>query len=296
MPMNHARDGKRVVLVTGATGKQGGAVVRHLLAAGFGVRALTRSPEGPKARTLADGGAEVAGGDLDDPDSLVRALEGVYGVFSVQNPFEHGTEGEVRQGIALADAAVAAGLGRFVYSSVASAHRRTGIPHFDSKFEVEEHLRRTGLAHTILQPAYFMENWDAFGRGWILAGILSQPLGPDTTLQQVATDDIGAFAALAFSDPEGWAGRAVELAGDATTMAEAAGEFSRVIGREMHCERMPDEQMVEAWGEEGVAMYRWFEEVGLEADVSALREEYPGLTTLERYLRAHGWEGAGTTA
>lgn len=164
MPMNRARDGRRVVLVTGATGKQGGAAARHLLAAGFGVRALTRDPEGPKARALADGGAEVVGGDLDAPDSLGRALEGVYGVFSVQNPFEHGTGGEVRQGIALADAAMATGVKHFVYSSVASAHRRTGIPHFDSKFEVEEHLRRTGLAHTILRPTYFMENWDAGAR------------------------------------------------------------------------------------------------------------------------------------
>lgn len=294
--MSNARDGSSPVLVTGATGKQGGAAARHLLAAGFGVRALTRNPEGHKARALADGGAEVVCGDLDDPDSLGLALEGVYGVFSVQNPFEHGTEGEVRQGVALADAAAAAGVGHFVYSSVGSAHRNTGIPHFDSKFEVEQHLRRTGLSHTILRPAFFMENWDAFGRGWILAGTLSQPLGPGTTLQQVATDDIGAFATLAFSDPEGWTGRAVELAGDEMTMAEAAGVFSRVIGREVRYERMPAEHMLRAWGEEGVQMYRWFEEVGLKADVSALREEYSGLTTLERYLRTHGWEDAATGA
>lgn len=295
--MSRTRDSKdRPVLVTGATGRQGGAAAGHLLAAGFGVRALTRNPEGPKARALADGGAEVVRGDLDAPDSLRRALEGAHGVFSVQDPFEHGTEGEVRQGIALVDAAVAAGVEHFVYSSVGSAHRNTGIPHFDSKFEVEEHLRRSGPAHTVLRPAYFMENWGAFGREWILSGTLSQPLGTDTTLQQVATDDIGAFAALAFSDPERWIGRSVELAGDEMTMAETAGVFSRVIGREVRYERMLDEQMRRAWGEEGVKMYRWFEEVGLEADVEALRQEYPSLTTLERYLRSNGWENAATKA
>ena len=144
----------RTILVTGATGQQGGAVARELLERGFGVRALTRDPEKPVARELAERGAEVVRGDLDDRPSLERALEGVHGVFSVQQFFEAGYEGEVRQGSGLAEAAKAADVSHLVYSSVGSAHRDTGLPHFESKWEVEE----SGVGYTILRPVFFMQN------------------------------------------------------------------------------------------------------------------------------------------
>lgn len=294
--MNERRNGGRPILVVGATGNQGGAVARHLLEGGFRVRALVRDPQKPEARALVERGAEAARGDLDDRASLGRALEGAYGAFSVQNFFEHGPEGEVRQGVALADAAKAAGVEHFVYSSVGSAHRDTGIPHFDSKFQVEEHVRKIGLPHTVLRPVFFMDNWEYFGRERILAGALYQPLDPDKPLQQISADDIGAFAALAFANPERWIGRAVDLAGDELTMPEAAEVFSRVIGREVRYVRVPMEQIRETMGEEGARMFEWFNDVGYEADIEALRKEYPNLTTLERYLREHGWENAGAAA
>ncbi|MEJ7608553.1 MAG: NmrA/HSCARG family protein [Bryobacteraceae bacterium] len=149
-----------MILVTGATGTQGGAVVRHLREKGFAVRALTRHPEKPEARALINQtGVEVARGDYDDKPSLLRALEEVYGVFAVQTPSESGVEAEVRQGVALIDAAHSSEISHFIYSSVGSADQNTGIPHFDSKWKIEEHLRGTGMPYTIVRPVYFMENW-----------------------------------------------------------------------------------------------------------------------------------------
>jgi len=281
-----------LILVTGATGQQGGAVARKLLERGFAVRVLTRDTQKPAAKELAGLGAEVVEGDLDDRASIERALEGVRGVFSVQQFAETGVEGEVRQGKALADAAKETGVEHFVYSSVGSAHKETGIPHFDSKWEVEEHARGIGLPCTVLRPVFFMQNWE-WMREPILGGALPQPLDPEKPLQNVAVEDIGTFAALAFENPDQWIGREVDLAGDEMTMTDIAGAFSRVTGREVSYVQTPWDQFEEQMGEEFAVMYRWFDDVGYEADIGALRSEHPGLTSLEDYLRGHGWEGAG---
>src|SRR5258708_11079054 len=224
-------DADRPILVTGATGQQGGAVLRHLRTQGFAVRALTRDVQSPAAHTLAATGVAVIQGDFDDRASLERALAGMYGAYAVQTPFQSGgVEGELRQGIAFADAAKAAGIQHLVYSSVGSADRQTGIPHFESKYQIEEHIRALGLAHTILRPVFLMENFLA-NRDTIVSGTLAEPLTPATPLQLVAVDDIGAFATLAFADPEQWVGRAIELAGDGLTMLQAAQRFGPVVRR-----------------------------------------------------------------
>jgi uncharacterized protein YbjT (DUF2867 family) len=150
---------KPIILVTGATGHQGGATARELLRKGHRVRAMTRKPEGEKARALAARGAEVVQGDLDDPGSVERALAGAWGAFAVQNTWEAGVEREEEQGKRFAELARKVGVRHFVYSSVGSAHRRTGIPHFDNKWRVEETVRRAGFpSYTILRPVFFMEN------------------------------------------------------------------------------------------------------------------------------------------
>jgi uncharacterized protein YbjT (DUF2867 family) len=290
--MSNEQNFKQLFLVTGATGRQGGAVARQLLKRGHRLRALTRDPEKPAARALAKMGADVTRGDLDDRPSVERALEGVYGVFSVQNFWEAGYEREVSQGITLADAAKAQGVEHFVYSSVGSSYRNTGIAAFDGKWAIEEHIRTIGLPYTILRPTSLMEDWEEMRQEIIVGGTLAQPLDPDTALQQVSVEDIGAFAAMAFEDPEGWIGREVDLAGDEPTMVEFAETFGRVIGREVQYDQVPWEEFREAYGEDLAVMYEWFEEVGYEADIGALREEYPTLTTFESYLRNHGWDGA----
>ena len=287
------QNAERLVLVTGATGRQGGAVARNLLGRGFRVRALTRDPQKPSARSLAEHGVEIVRGDLDDRSSVDLALDSVYGVFSVQNPIEAGMEGEIRQGKTLADVAKAAGVEYFVYSSMGSAHRDTGIPTFESKWEVEEHIRGTGLPYTVLRPVFFMQNWEMI-RDQILAGTLVQPLDPDKPLQQISTEDIGAFAAMAFEDPERWIGRELDIAGDELTMVETAQTFGRVVGRKVDYYRIPWEQFRETMGEVVTVLNRWFNDVGFEADIAAAREEHPGLMTLEQHLRTTGWEEAAT--
>jgi uncharacterized protein YbjT (DUF2867 family) len=283
---------ERLVLVAGATGRQGGAVARSLLNRGFRVRALTRDPQKPAAQALAQQGADVVQGDMDDRFAMDRVLEGAYGVFSVQNFGETGPEGEVKQGKILADAAKVAGIQHFVYSSVGSSYRETGIPHFESKWRIEKHVREVGLPYTILRPVFFMHNWEMMREQILARGTLAQPLDPDKPLQQVAAEDLGAFAALAFERPDEWLGREVDLAGDEQTMPEIAGTFSRVTGREIHYSQAPWDQIEEQMGEELTVMWRWFNVVGYEADITALRQEYPELTTFEQYLRHSGWENA----
>ncbi|MGA2193331.1 MAG: NmrA/HSCARG family protein, partial [Nitrospirota bacterium] len=149
----------QIILVTGATGHQGGAVARALLDAGWKVRALTRDPAAPGAQSLAHKGAEVVKGDLDDRSSLDRALKGAYGVFAVLTPFDKGMDAEIRQGKLLTDSAKAAGIKHFVYSSVSAANEKTGIPHFESKSQIEKYLKSSGIPSTILRPVSFFYNF-----------------------------------------------------------------------------------------------------------------------------------------
>ena len=277
----------QLILVTGATGKQGGAALKHLLDKGFRVRALVRDPQKPEAQALAERGVELAQGNLNEAASVEQALNGVYGVFSVQG-LREGIPAEVQQGVALAQAAKKAGVQHFVYSSVGSAHKETGIPHFDSKFSIEEEVRRLDLPYTIVRPVFFMDNWE-WSRQAILGGTLAQPLTPDTRLQQVATEDIGGVAALAFAKPSEWLGRAVDLAGDELTLTELAAVFSRVIGRPVQYQQIPIDQFRQRAGDEDTIMYQWFQDVGYSADIPALRAEYPQLLTVEQYLRSRGW-------
>lgn len=278
------KNSNRVILVTGATGHQGGAALRHLRDRGFSVRAMTRDPSTPKAHALVGRGTEVVRGDFNDPTSLTRALDGVHGVYSVQTPFEESVEAEVRQGIALADAAKRSRVSHFVYSSVVSADERTGIPHFESKFRIEEHLRGTGLRYTILRPAFFMENWLGMSET-IHHGALRLPLSPDTRLQMIAVDDIGAFAAMAFEKPGAWQDRTAQLAGDELSMAALAQAFSRMASREVRYEQVPWDEFEKRAGHEMAVMWRWFQDAGYHVDIAECRSLYPNLTSFERWLQ-----------
>ena len=275
----------RLILVTGATGKQGGAVLRHLREKGFPVRALTRDPDKPQARALTGHGTEVVRGDLDDRASLTRALDGVYGVYSVQSRTEKGIEAEIRQGIALADAARRENVSHFVYSSVGSADQHTGVPHFDSKFQIEEHIRQSGLPHTIIRPVFFMENWQGM-KARMEPGKLMLPLKPDTRLQMIAVDDIGAFVTIAFEFPGRWQGHALDIAGDELSMSQVAQALGRVSGEDVNYVQAPWDKFEQQAGQEMTLMFRWFEDVGYHADIPALRQQHPSLMNFERWMHA----------
>ena len=292
--MPASKNKNKVILVTGATGHQGGAVLRHLRERGFSCRALTRDPAKPQSRTMIGQGIEVVRGDMEDQASLTRALDGVYGVFAVQTPYDSGVEGEVRQGINLADAAKRSRISHFVYSSVGSADRRTGVPHFDSKFRIEEHVRAAGMHFTIVRPVFFMENWLAM-RPAIENGAISLPLDPATRLQIIAVDDIGGTVAMAFEHSGKWQDRTFELAGDELSMSQFAERFSRTSGRDVQYRQVPWNEFEAQTGREMTTMYRWFQETGYHVDISAVRQEYPNLTTFDRWLNSN-WHTATRTA
>ena len=268
--------------------------MRHLRERGFPVRALTRDPDQPKARSLMAPGVEIVRGDMDNPQSLTRAMDGVYGVHSVQNSHEAGVEGEIREGLNMAEAARRSGVSHFVYSSVGSADQRTGIPHFDSKFRIEEHIRGTGLHYTIVRPVYFMENWMGM-RDSINGGTFSLPLNPDTRLQMIAVNDIGAVVAMALEHPGKWQGRAFDLAGDELSMTELAEVFSRASGHEVRYTQVPWDEFEKQAGKEMTMMYRWFQDTGYHVDISAVRQEYPALTTFGQWIHAK-WHSSTRTA
>jgi uncharacterized protein YbjT (DUF2867 family) len=230
----------RTILIIGVTGNQGGAVARSLQGTGFRLRGLTRMPEGERAAALARQGVDIVKGDLDNEATLRRALAGAWGVFSVQNTLEAGVEREEAQGKRLATLAREAGVKHFVYTSVGSAHKRTGIPHFDNKWRIEETVRGLRFpSHVILRPVFFMENLVApFS---LQDSTLAWALGPGTKLQMVAVDDIGWFGARAFTDAAALNRREIDLGGDVRTMPEAAEILTEALGRPITFAQAPDE-------------------------------------------------------
>ena len=282
----------RIVLVTGATGRQGGSVIRHMHPKGWKLRALTRDPDSPAAQKLVRMGIEVVKGDLENPRTLEPATRGVYGIYSVQDFWAVGAKREVQQGKNLADAAKEAGVEHFVYSSVGGAERNSGIDHWESKWEIEKHIRKLGLPATMLRPAAFMENYyiDQVEIG-NLRGRLMDPIRADKPYQTIATDDIGAFAALAFERPKDFIGLELEIAGSELTNPAAAQVFSRVLGKEVKFRKLPMPMVRLVLGKEFYQMFRWFNESGFKADIAFLRRRYPEvhLQTLDEWLRNEGW-------
>lgn len=289
------QNSNQTILVTGATGKQGGSVARHLLQRdNFTVRAFVRDPNKSTAQSLQQAGAELVAGDLNDRASIDRALQGVAGVFSVQD-FKNGLDTEIQQGKMLADAAKASDVQHFVYSSVGSAERNTGVPHFDSKFQVEEHVREIDLPYTILRPVFFFYNYDAM-RPMIEQGTLPQPLNPETKLQQLSEEDYGKRVADVFERPAEFLHREIEVASVNLTMTEVAASFSRVLVRRVNYQQIPFEAFEQQAGEEVTTMYRWFENVGYDADLERLKREFAAPTDFESYLRQHNWAESTASA
>ncbi len=167
---------KLTVVVAGATGKQGGAVVKNLLARGHEVRAVTRDTASAKAGELSKAGVALVRASFEDTAALTKALEGATSLFAMTTPFEVDTQTETRQGISATDAAKAAGV-HLVFNSAGSANRETGVPHFDSKYAIEEHIAKIGVRATVLAPVYFMENL-YFGKEQLAKGVYASPLPP----------------------------------------------------------------------------------------------------------------------
>ncbi|MFB6263817.1 MAG: NmrA/HSCARG family protein, partial [Bradymonadaceae bacterium] len=279
------------ILVTGTTGNQGGAVVDALLEADLDVEigGLTRDASSDRARALADQGVEMVEGDLEDPSSLERALDGYEGIFGVTNFWDVGYDRQVEQGCNLVDAAFETDSRFFVFSGVGSHHENTGIPHFDSSWEIDQHLQGSGLDNTVLEPVFFFQNFEPSAED-ILGGTLAQPLAEGVSLQMIDVRDVGRAAERVFANPGDFEGQRLELAGDEATLEEMAETFSEVTGVEVAPYHVSIEEAREQFGDEFADMFEWFNEAGYSADIDRLEQTF-GLefNTLETYLHEQGW-------
>ncbi|MFC8342517.1 NmrA family NAD(P)-binding protein [Streptomyces sp. NPDC057280] len=283
----------RLVVVTGATGRQGGATAHRLLAAGRPVRALVRDTTAPAAKTLEAAGAQLVRGDLDDPSSLPAALEGAAALFAVPpvavGPTGLDTKREFARGRALADAAALVGVGHVVFTGVASTPGRPGGS--EVKKRVEDHLRERIRSVTVLRPVRFMSNYlgsTAIGIDGITGGMHRHIFPPDEPAQIIAVEDIAEFAALAFDQPDRFAGRSLELAGDAPTPAAAVAAISEATGVAMRYEQITHTEATALNPEIAQAWERWAAGSRWHADIEALRVIHPGLRTLADWLAESG--------
>lgn len=266
---------KLSILVTGATGQQGGAIARALLSRGHRVKALTRKPDSDAARNLAAAGADVVAGDLGDADSVVEAASGVDTMFLMGNSYEAGMEAETLQGIVAVDAAKAAGVGHLIYSSVADADKKTGIPHFESKFLVEKHVAGLGIPYTISAPVAFMENAVApWAIDALRQGTHAFAMPPKRVLQLVALADIGAFVVALAERREQVFGRRFNFAGDELSGEQQAKVLSQAIGRPIVYQEIPI-AVARQQSEDAALMFEWFDKVGYDADIAALHRDFP---------------------
>ena len=279
---------KLTVVVTGSTGKQGGAVARGLLERGHKVRAVTRDPNSSQAKLLANAGATLVAASLEDTAAIMKALEGATSLFAMTTPFG-GTDAETRQGVAAAAAAKAAGV-HLVFTSVGSANRQTGIPHFDSKYEVEKYIAKVGVRATILAPVSFMENL-YFAKEQLAKGIYAAALPPTRALAQVAVVDIGAVAVRLLEDAGRFTGKRFDLASDDLTGNDVVAILSRVTGRSFTYFQVPLDVIRQGMGEDGAKMYEWFNRVGYTVDLAALRREFPDVAfhDFESWAKALDW-------
>jgi uncharacterized protein YbjT (DUF2867 family) len=279
---------KLTVVVTGATGKQGGAVAQGLLARGHKVRAVTRDPNAKQAKLLAEAGASLVAASLDDTVAIAKALEGATALFPMTTP-SGGIDAEIRQGVAAADAAKAAGV-HLVFTSVGSANKQTGVPHFDSKYEVEKHITKIGVRATILAPVAFMENI-SFVKEQLAKGTYPSALSPTRALAQIAVPDIGAVAVRVLEEPARFTGKRFDLAGDELTGNEAMSILSRVIGRPLFYFQVPLDVVRQRMGEDTVKMYEWFDRFGFTVDRASLRREFPDVTfqDFESWAKTQDW-------
>jgi uncharacterized protein YbjT (DUF2867 family) len=282
---------RELVLVSGATGQQGGAIASELLDAGWPVRAMTRKPDSDAAKALAARGAEVVQADLDDEASLVRALDGAWGAVGVQNTWEAGVVLEEDQGKRFARAAKRAGVQHLLYQSVGSAHRETGIPHFDNKWRVEQTVEESGIpSWTVVRPVFFMENLlGPWFKPYLDQGTLAMGIKPETRLQMVAVRDIGKYGRIAIERHAELNGRAIDIASDELTGPETAAILSEVTGRPISFYSVPIDQ-VRAGSEEAAIMYEWFDAVGYDAPIDANTREFRvPPTAFREWAQAQRW-------
>lgn len=275
-----------LVVVTGATGRQGGAVARHLLADGWRVRALTRDPSSARARHLAEAGAEVVRADMADAGSLRPAFAGAHGVFSVQNPMTSGPDGEVHQGRTVGDVAAEAGVRHLVYGSAGPGVPGTGVRQWDDKLVVRAHLESLGLPLTVLRPMAFMELMTEkdFYPPVSMWHLMPKLIGDDRPLLWFSAGDVGAVAAKVFAAPARFSGVDLPLCADVQSIAECRRLFAEATGRPPRRFPMPRWLFHRFAGDDLTRMWTWLRTHPVAFDVAATRAILPSALTVREWL------------
>jgi uncharacterized protein YbjT (DUF2867 family) len=278
---------QRKILVTGATGQQGGSLARILLQKKHKVYALTRSTQSPAAQHLKNKGAILVQGNLDDSDFLKRAIKDVDSIFLMGTPFEDGPEAETRRGKQVVDIAQEEKIEHLVYSSVANADKNTGIPHFESKHKIEQHIKNIKIPYTIIGPTFFMEN--LLGPG-LQQGQLALPLSSSTILQQSALENIAEFSALVLERRKPFLGKRIDIASDEITGEQAAKILSNELGYMIRYVQIPFERVRES-NEDMARMYEWYEKVGTGINIPNLHQKYPEVNwrTFNDWVKSQNW-------
>ena len=279
------------VLVFGATGQQGGAVTRALIKNGHRVVGLTRNANSEKAKALIGTGVDLKEGNLHNASDLINLMKEVDAVFALTTPFEEGIEKEIEQGITVAEAAKEAGVQHFVFNSVSDADRNTGIPHFDSKFKVEQRIIELGLPYTIIAPVYFMDNLvSPWTMEMVKTGNISTAMPNDRMLQQIAVADIAQIVSAVISRSESFIGKRINIAGEELTGNQMVEILNRVTGKRFVFEGFSPDYLRES-SEDLAIMYEWFDRVGYSADIEKLKLDFPEVTftSFEEYVRGIDW-------
>jgi len=231
----------------------------------------------------------IVKGDFDDPASLRSAMDGAYGVFAVTDFWEHGYQKEIEQGRNLINAALETDIKHFIFTSVESANVYTGIPHFETKGQIENYLRESGLPYSIVRPVEFMDNVQSYRKN-ILAGAYYDPRNSGKTHQWIAASDIGFIVGDAFSKPGIWLSRELDIAGDEMTIAAFVDALSRAVGLDVHHQQITWSAFESQAGEEITLMMKWFDKKGYSVDIVQLRKEFPELLSFPQYLENLNWD------
>jgi uncharacterized protein YbjT (DUF2867 family) len=285
----------QVIAVCGTTGRQGGAVTRSLLREGWGVRALTRQPESPKARAMAELGAEVVRADMEDVESLLRAFDGAYGVFSVQNGLVSGFDRELIQGRNVADAASRVGVDHFVYGSAGTGERGTGISSWEVKLDVEDHINALGLPYTSLRPEAFMElmsdkgYYPAVGT-WRIWPRIS---GEDSPIAWLAVEDVGVIAASVFARPESYLSKSLVLVADVKSLAECRETYREIMGESPRTFPLPVWLFDRFTRGDVTDIWRWVKTGEVVVDTAPTRAIHPAALTVREWMMR--WRDRRTT-
>ncbi|KAI8059550.1 hypothetical protein BC940DRAFT_342435 [Gongronella butleri] len=263
-----------IIAVMGITGQQGGAVAKKLLDLGCKVRGITRNTSSPSATKWSSQGVEMVEADLNDIESLKKALAGATSLFLVTQVHLFNSKKEVKEGKNAIDAAKAAGVNDIVFTTVGNASNAPTVPHFASKYELEQYIQANGFKYTFVRPSFFMENYSPTGQMSFMApknGVIKGMIPGDVKLQMIAMEDIGNVAAIALSNRDKYAGRTIELSGDELTGDELAATLTKVT-------------VVRYVVRDLGFMSDFFVSTGYVADIPQLRKEFPDLQTWEQWV------------